>query len=385
VKSSILGFETRALSFLLALVPFGCGGAEPSEVAEEIRNALVITNCTGPAISAAVAAGGDVVLDCGPTPVTISVPLTNVTLPVRLRTLVPGNVTLTHSAGLFRVTNNASLQLENLRFIGPGGLAAHILAGSATVINSTFSGYSLFALSVHTPASRLTVSRSLFAFNGTPSTGFAAAIYAEGAPVQVSDSTFVINQANSGGAITSLGGGPLTVSGCTFADNVAGMGGAIYASGGANSITNSTFTRNRASTGGAVQAGPFGSFTIRNSTFADNPAQSGMIAGNAQLFNSILLDQVSPGTATCTLGGSGNIQWPTTRPLCGLGYRHANPLLGPLANNGGSTQTMALNLGSGAIDTAVGLCPGIDQRGVFRPRDGDGNGSAICDVGAFER
>jgi hypothetical protein len=28
--------------------------------------------------------------------------------------------------------------------------------------------------------------------------------------------------------------------------------------------------------------------------------------------------------------------------------------------------------------------PATDQRGVARPRDGDGNGSSIVDIGAFE-
>ena len=29
--------------------------------------------------------------------------------------------------------------------------------------------------------------------------------------------------------------------------------------------------------------------------------------------------------------------------------------------------------------------PATDQRGVARPRDGDGNGSPVVDIGAFER
>jgi hypothetical protein len=52
-------------------------------------------------------------------------------------------------------------------------------------------------------------------------------------------------------------------------------------------------------------------------------------------------------------------------------------LLGPLADNGGPTETQALLPGSPAIDTADNaVCPATDQRGV--PRD------ATCDVGAYE-
>ncbi len=41
--------------------------------------------------------------------------------------------------------------------------------------------------------------------------------------------------------------------------------------------------------------------------------------------------------------------------------------------------------GSPAIDAAVGPCTGKDQRGISRPRDGDGDGVAVCDLGAIER
>jgi hypothetical protein len=59
-----------------------------------------------------------------------------------------------------------------------------------------------------------------------------------------------------------------------------------------------------------------------------------------------------------------------------------------LANNGGFTRTHALPAGSPAIDTVSdGTCPppAIDQRGVTRPRDGNGDGGPACDTGAFER
>ena len=41
--------------------------------------------------------------------------------------------------------------------------------------------------------------------------------------------------------------------------------------------------------------------------------------------------------------------------------------------------------GSPAIDAAQGACAGVDQRGVARPQDGDGDGLAVCDLGAYER
>jgi len=52
-----------------------------------------------------------------------------------------------------------------------------------------------------------------------------------------------------------------------------------------------------------------------------------------------------------------------------------DPLLSPLADNGGSTQTMALQIGSPAINAGAG-CTTTDQRGATRV--------GVCDIGAFE-
>jgi CSLREA domain-containing protein len=44
----------------------------------------------------------------------------------------------------------------------------------------------------------------------------------------------------------------------------------------------------------------------------------------------------------------------------------------------------ALRPGSVAIDAGIGDCIDHDQRGVARPQDGDGDGVAVCDLGAYE-
>jgi len=58
---------------------------------------------------------------------------------------------------------------------------------------------------------------------------------------------------------------------------------------------------------------------------------------------------------------------------------NADPLIGPLTYNGGSTRTHALLPGSPAIDAGDNAnCGGEDQRGVPRPQ------GAACDIGAYE-
>jgi hypothetical protein len=62
-----------------------------------------------------------------------------------------------------------------------------------------------------------------------------------------------------------------------------------------------------------------------------------------------------------------------------------DPRLGPLKKNGGPTRTHALLPGSPAIDRGDNASqPPTDQRGAVRRKDGDGNGRAVADSGAFE-
>lgn len=62
-----------------------------------------------------------------------------------------------------------------------------------------------------------------------------------------------------------------------------------------------------------------------------------------------------------------------------------DPMLAPLGDNGGFSRTHALLSGSPAIDTGSSTAGALDQRNYYRPQDGDGNGSALMDIGAMEK
>jgi hypothetical protein len=77
--------------------------------------------------------------------------------------------------------------------------------------------------------------------------------------------------------------------------------------------------------------------------------------------------------------GGGNVE-DTSPSQCGLGAGDrigVDPLLGPLAANGGPTLTQRPLTGSPALDAGV-ACAATDQRGVARPQ------GAACDSGAYE-
>ncbi len=68
----------------------------------------------------------------------------------------------------------------------------------------------------------------------------------------------------------------------------------------------------------------------------------------------------------------------------GTAVQPIHPKLGPLMDNGGPTRTHAVLPGNPALDRGSNLLglPG-DRRGVARQVDGDGDGAAVVDVGAY--
>jgi hypothetical protein len=160
-----------------------------------------------------------------------------------------------------------------------------------------------------------------------------------------------------------------TVSGNT-ASGVAGGGGII---GGASvTLYNSTITANVALYGGGI-LGSIDTMSMRNTIVADNRADFSPDCGYVTSLGHNLIGN----TATCLSAPS---------DLTDVDAR-----LAPLADNGGPTWTHALLADSPAIDAADNAAcadPATvnnrDQRGYIRPADGNSDGVAVCDIGAYE-
>jgi len=161
-------------------------------------------------------------------------------------------------------------------------------------------------------------------------------------------------------------------------DEMSGYGGGIDHRGGSDvAVVGSTIVNNHAlKGGGGLSSGQ-----------AYTPVSDRIELGRVRLRNSIIaLNTSEAGSANCHT--SAQIIESTGHNLadddsCGLSAAgdlpRRDPLLGPLADNGGPTETRALLRSSPAIDAAAGEgCPRQDQRGVARPQ------GAACDIGAFE-
>jgi hypothetical protein len=170
----------------------------------------------------------------------------------------------------------------------------------------------------------------------------------------------------------------VTISGNSATDS---EGGGLEATGTTLSLDHVTMTNNRSgatgpanqSTAGGLYNNTSGSATVHNSIIAGNTSES--------------TDFPAPdcqGASLTSQGGNvigddtGCSFTPVSSDDVGTTGSAVDPLLGPLADNGGTTFTHALLTGSPAIDRGVPTCASADQRGYPRPF------GASCDSGAYE-
>ena len=173
-----------------------------------------------------------------------------------------------------------------------------------------------------------------------------------------------------GGILTGYWDGILTFEDSTLSGNQAGQGGGIYLDN-RSSITwlqNNTLAGNQGVEGGGI--------------YVELPSYN---YSQWHMINSIIADSSSGGDCVDlgeSLGLNINnlIEDGSCNPLLS-----GDPQLEPLAFNGGATWTHALPQSSPTVDAGDDrFCPLTDQRGSLRPFDGDGDGQAMCDLGAYE-
>ena len=215
--------------------------------------------------------------------------------------------------------------------------------------------------------------------------------------------------AGSGGGIYSLSGAVLLTSSTVSGNSSGDSGGGIYTNSGAVTLTSSTVSGNRTENYGGGISSYSGGVTLAGSTVANNSSsidgggvfvfdtainatltiQNSIIAGNTateaapdlrpdpsstlDIDFSLIGDATGSGVTAAT--GTGNLL-------------NVDALLGPLADNGGSTLTHALIVGSPAIDAGNDALA-VDGNNQPLPFDQRGNGFARIDgnkvdIGAFE-
>ncbi len=312
-------------------------------------------SCDEAGLDAALGAGGEATFACaGPTTITVG----SSKSPGGTPTTLDGGGLLTIRGDNFRsvfITYGGDLTLRDLAITGGynasygGGIYN---GGTLTLANVAVFGNlggGIFNYGTLTLANS-TVASNEAAYGG-------GGIYNTG-------TLTVVNATVSGNTARQAGGGiyntgMLTVVNATVSGNTTRQAGGGIASSGTATLTNATVSGNTASqAGGGISNG--GTATLRN-TIVAAPA----------------------GASTCdgaVADGGGNLE---TGATCGLtaatSRSDADPLLGPLAANGGPTQTHLPAAGSPAIGLGVAAnCPLGDQRGAARPAGG------ACTSGAVE-
>ncbi|WP_412063016.1 choice-of-anchor Q domain-containing protein [Rubrivirga sp. IMCC45206] len=241
-------------------------------------------------------------------------------------------------------------------------------------------------------------------FEGNRS-GLGGAFASTGGLVSIRESSLVGNAATDGGGVHQVGGRVIVAASAVTGNTAAGFGGGVYGSDGASvSVFNATLHGNGAERGGGL-ASSGADVEIEATTLAENRASTeggglyndhpgGGATSPVSLRSTLVADNhlggpsavPDPPTGEPNLFGGYDTNGnnligtvpaastfdPRTDDLVGV-----DPQLGPLADNGGPTQTAALAPGSPALDTGDTTFA-FDQRGFLR------SGGGADDIGSFE-
>ncbi|MDM7920713.1 MAG: choice-of-anchor Q domain-containing protein [Pyrinomonadaceae bacterium] len=285
----------------------------------------------------------------------------------------------------------------NAQQSGQGSGGAISAGGTVTVADSVFNGNSavnsggaIYTIGNFTMTNSTVSNNTSNTNNDNAGTGGGFYIRSEGR-VTVTGSTISGNRANRDAGIGTSAGygggfyvqGALNLDNSTVSSNFAdlGYGGIADVNPGGTAdqvhISNSTIVNNRTNGAGGGfgidSVSDSGQQSVRNTIIANNVAASEPDIRTRSALNSLgynLIKNIAGATIV-------NV---TTGNIYGQ-----DPMLGPLALNGGPTRTYSLLEGSPAIDAGdPANVAATDQRGIARPQNGDGTGDSIADIGAYE-
>ncbi len=382
-----------ALSLLLALAALNIGPARPVAAASFLVNATADQADANP---------GDGVCATGANTCTLRAAIQEANaLPGddQISIQVFGTIALSGAAGDdanlsgdLDVTGNGAITLTGLgsgaSIIsgGNGDRVFHVLAGGSLSLNS------LSVVSGNAPqgggilnAGTLSLNAVTVASNAASAEG--GALANTGGSASLVATTVTSNNAATGGGI-AVSAGLVTVSRSLIVGNAAGsLGGGVAVIGGAFDATNVTLRANT-STGEGGAIGNVAQTGLFNVTLSENVASgagSGLRnTGTLRMLNVIAANNGGGKDCDGTIESLGNN---FVQNLAGCSFTGdvggnqsgSNPLAG---FNG---QLYTLGAGSPAIDAGRNAgCPVIDQAGNPRPEDGNGDGNAVCDMGAYE-
>ena len=344
------------------------------------------------------------------------------------------------SGGGIRFTSNGTLTLNNSTVSGNSasggsGGGIYISTGNVSLVSSTVSGNSTsggFGGGIHSRQGDVslvssTVSGNSISGNNVFGNGFGGGISTSSGDVSLVSSTVSGNSTSGafGGGISIITGNVSLVSSTVSGNSASGEssdgggvfinagdvslvsstvsgnsssndGGGIHSRQGDVSLVGSTVTGNSASgTGGGIFVFDFSSnasLTISNSIVAGNFQNA--TPGNSGTPNDLVPDPQGVLTINHSLiGVADGLTITGGNNLTGTAASPLDPLLDSLADNGGPTLTHALLSGSPAIDAgndALAVDENgdpltTDQIGQARFFDGNDDGTATVDIGAFEQ
>ena len=303
----------------------------------------------------------------------------------------PGDTINFAVTGVIKLTSDHLLISKDLTIAGPG-------EGRLTVSGSAPHRVFMTSSSSTVTISDLTIS------DGNTESSAGGIFNGSGCYLSLADCTISGNHSgNYGGGIFNFRGN-LTLTNCTVSGNEARQGGGVCNDtnipvSATGILTNCTVSGNKAEDMGGGISNQW-NLTLINCTVSDNEAAEGggiytsdSDGDGTNVKNAIIADNTTTATGPDCEGGLNsygyNLIEDTTNCSInedanpGTDITGQEPNLGPLQDNGGSTETHALLSGSPAID--AGSCTDIegtgvtrDQRGVPRPQ------GASCDIGAYE-